>query len=213
QRCMAQLEAQHVDKVGKPTLILDLDGTLIATSRQAGLHAKLDFVVEFDPQEQPVWVCKRPGLDDFLSKASQLFEVVVFSLGKRAYVEKMREKIDPSGSLVAFWLSRDSCSGSDAIKEYKDLNSPSFGRDLRRVVWVDDFRDSFRMNLESGIVVPMFRNSSSGNDRVLMDLWPHLETLATYGPDVDVRAALLSLPLPLLESNLARAISRPKLCM
>ncbi|EFJ13905.1 hypothetical protein SELMODRAFT_4374, partial [Selaginella moellendorffii] len=172
------LGEQRVGDRGKPTLILDLDGTLIATSRQASLHACFDFVVEFDSEEQPVWVSKRPGLEDFLRQASEIYEVVVFSLGRKSYVEKMREAIDPSGLFVATWLARDSCSGSSEIKDYKDLNSPKLGRELRKVVWVDDFRDSFKMNLESGIVVPMFRNSSRDDDRVLFDLLPLLKRIA-----------------------------------
>lgn len=64
----------------KKCLVLDLDETLVHSTFQPTPNA--DLVVPVHLGEgifQPIYVCKRPGVDEFLHQVTQLFEVVIFT--------------------------------------------------------------------------------------------------------------------------------------
>jgi RNA polymerase II subunit A small phosphatase-like protein len=59
--------------------VLDLDETLVHSSFK--LVAQADFIipVELEGHVHNVYVLKRPGLDEFLRKVGEKFELVVFT--------------------------------------------------------------------------------------------------------------------------------------
>lgn len=118
---------------GRPTLILDLDETLIHSTFQPGLVG--DFVVEVDVEGKSylVTVFQRPGLHEFLQKCADVFEVVIFTASMSTYADRVIDVIDADNSISAR-LFRESCTYVDGsyVKNLEFL-----GRDLKRTIIVD----------------------------------------------------------------------------
>ena len=67
------------EDVGKKTLVLDLDETLVHSSFKPVASADFIIPVEIDGQVHNVYVLKRPGVDEFLNKLGPQFELVIFT--------------------------------------------------------------------------------------------------------------------------------------
>ncbi len=159
---------------GKPTLVLDLDNTLVyPTANKPGCAAHCIEIGE-NGARQTIWVVERPYLKEFLSRMSELYEIVLFTAGIREYAQAVAEKIDPLGR-ISFILDRDHCSvlhkgeNSDMLY-FKDLKY--LGRDLKRTIIVDDREYSYIMNYVNGQHIPPF--TGSDDDRYLIDLLEYL---------------------------------------
>ncbi|KAL9660735.1 hypothetical protein QQ045_025552 [Rhodiola kirilowii] len=137
----------------RPTLVLDLDHTLICTTHYQP-PARYDFVINYetDGYLNTSYVLKRPGLDEFLLRAADMYEVVIFTAGIREYASVVVDEIDPKG-LISHRLYRDSCKVLDG-KFVKDLDA--IGRELKTVILVEDNRDACILNLENTVLLPPF---------------------------------------------------------
>jgi carboxy-terminal domain RNA polymerase II polypeptide A small phosphatase len=71
---------------GKKCLVLDLDETLVHSSFKILHQADFTIPVEIEGQYHNVYVIKRPGVDAFMKRVGELYEVVVFT----ASVSKVR---------------------------------------------------------------------------------------------------------------------------
>ncbi|KAJ1676506.1 CTD small phosphatase-like protein 2, partial [Spiromyces aspiralis] len=139
----------------------------------------------FDGNTFQVHCLLRPKYREFLERASQLFEVVLFTASQQAYADKLMNRIDPQRKLVRYRLFRDSCV--NVCENYiKDLSI--LGRDPGKVVIVDNTPQAFGYQLSNGIPIKSWYNDRSDNE--LMRVMAFLETLV--GQD-DVR--------PLVESR------------
>jgi len=159
------LPPQSTCLVGRPTLVLDLDETLIHSTpyllsacyphtRVGGNKAGVvptDFT--FRIGRTLYHVAKRPGLDEFLEKASKWYELVVFSASSRAYVDAVLDGIDPTRQYVPNEraLCRMHCTEYAGGFLIKDLGL--LGRDLRKTIIVDNSVVSFAMQPENAILV------------------------------------------------------------
>ena len=99
---------------GKPTLVLDLDETLIHSTFNPPDPENLDYdhkiVVQTDARAYDVFCKERPHVREFLQKAFEKWELVLFTASIAAYADAACNKLDPEGLL--FWrLFRDSCVG------------------------------------------------------------------------------------------------------
>ncbi|XP_002979786.2 probable C-terminal domain small phosphatase [Selaginella moellendorffii] len=157
----------------KPTLVLDMDNTLIhAREGKATLRLFSGKVV---PLERYM-VAKRPGVDEFLRDMAKLYEIVVFTAAMQYYADKILDKLDPEG-LITHRLYRDSCVSCDGGETMiKDLSR--LGRDLKRVVIVDDNPHSFSLQPRNGIPIPAFKNRKGRKYSHLKDIGFFLETFA-----------------------------------
>lgn len=133
------------DTTGRKTLVLDLDETLIHSSAIPP-HDQVSFFMSGDP---PFYVYKRPGLDDFLERVREQFEVFIFTHGEREYA-------DPVLDILMPWLDedhrvfRDSCDGRSGPK--KDLKL--FDRSKKKLILVDDSTAALKMNNKNTILIP-----------------------------------------------------------
>ncbi|CAK7350361.1 unnamed protein product [Dovyalis caffra] len=152
----------------KRTVFLDLDETLVH-SKADPPPEKFDFVVrpKIDGETMNFYVLKRPGVDAFLEALGAKYEVVVFTAGLKEYATLVLDRIDPKG-LISHRFYRDSCKEVDG-KFVKDLSE--MGRDLKRVVIVDDNPNCYIYQPGNAIPVKPFIND-------LGDL--ELEKLATF---------------------------------
>lgn len=71
--------------------MLDLDETLVHSSFKLVPNADYIIPVELDQQVHNVYVLKRPGVDEFMKKVGERFEIVVFtaSLAKVGLIDSM----------------------------------------------------------------------------------------------------------------------------
>ncbi|KAF5943437.1 hypothetical protein HYC85_017514 [Camellia sinensis] len=153
----------------KPTIVLDLDETLV--------HSKPDpppenyhFVVRpvIDGTKADFYVLKRPFVDELLEFLSQKFEIVVFTAGLEEYASLVLDRLDRK-RVIRHRLYRHSCREVDG-KLVKDLGE--LGRDLRRVVIVDDNPNSYSLQTENAIpILPFTSDLCDGELRRLMEFF------------------------------------------
>jgi CTD small phosphatase-like protein 2 len=164
------LKPRHAPKV---TLVLDLDETLVHCSLEKIDNPDLIFAVPYEGEEFQVYVRKRPGFEQFLSRVSELFEVAVFTASQKAYADKLLNILDPTHKWIHHRLFRESCV--QVLGNYlKDLNV--LGRELSKVVIVDNSPHVFAYQVDNGVPIESWYNDS--RDRELLHLLPFLETLA-----------------------------------
>jgi len=60
-------------------LILDLDETLVHSSFKYVPHVDIILPIEIEGKQCDIYVLKRPGVDEFLLKMSEIFELVIFT--------------------------------------------------------------------------------------------------------------------------------------
>ncbi|KAI0492106.1 hypothetical protein KFK09_026371 [Dendrobium nobile] len=144
----------------RKTIFFDLDETLIHSC--TGMPPELyDFTIhpDIDGKEIPFYVLKRPGVEELLRTASELYEVVIFTAGRREYASLILDRLDPKRKFIAHRLYRDSCREIEAGKLVKDLSG--LGRDLGKVVIVDDNPASYALQKENAIPISPFINDLS----------------------------------------------------
>lgn len=173
---------------GKPTLVLDLDETLVhsefdPTGRaEAVLRLPLtpqtaELRRDFDLDHVPCYLAVRAGARECLRALAPHYELVVWTASWPDYAGPVVAHLDPGG-LVGRVLCRGDCRGDGTL--CKDLDD--LGRDLRRVVIVDNTAECFRRHPRNGIRVPDF---TGRQDDVLPRLTEYLAALARGGLDLD----------------------------
>lgn len=143
-----------LDSSTRKTIFLDLDETLVH-SKSDPPPEKFDFVVRplINGERMNFYVLKRPGLDRFLRRISERYEVVVFTAGLKEYASLVLDRLDPKGAMISHRLYRDSCREMNG-KFVKDLSRS--GRDLKRAVIVDDNPNSYRFQPENAFPISPF---------------------------------------------------------
>ena len=166
------------------TLVLDLDETLVHSTLGPipPPGADFSFDVALGGRTHGVHVRTRPHLETFLNRVADLFEVVVFTASQKVYAERLLNELDPSRRLIRHRVFRDACVIVDG-NYLKDLTV--LGRDLARVVIVDNSPQAFGFQLDNGVPIESWYDDAG--DAELVRLLPLLEALATA---TDVRPLL-----------------------
>ncbi|OLL27138.1 hypothetical protein NEOLI_000434 [Neolecta irregularis DAH-3] len=166
---------------GKKCLVLDLDETLVHSSFK--LIHQADFVVpvEIEGQYHNVYVIKRPGVDAFMKKMGELYEVVVFTASLSKYADPVLDMLDIH-KVVHHRLFRESCYNHHG-NYVKDLSH--LGRDLREVIIIDNSPASYVFHPANAVPISSWFNDP--HDTELLDIIPFLEDLTKVN---DVSAVL-----------------------
>ena len=127
------LPPQAIATKGRPTLVLDLDETLVHSSFMPISSADFVLALDLEGKSIQVSVKKRPEVDYFLSKVGEIFEVVIFTASLQRYADPIIDQIDPN-YVVTQRLYRQHCTSLSG-GYVKDLSR--LGRDLSRTVLVD----------------------------------------------------------------------------
>ncbi|KAJ3433302.1 scp1-like small phosphatase 4-related [Anaeramoeba flamelloides] len=138
---------------GKITLCLDLDLTLIYSQFTPFEGYEFTFTLQNENGTHNVYVKKRPFLEEFLTRCSELFEVVLFTASQRAYAEKILNWLDPDRTLIRYRLYRNACSMflGNYLKDLSLLN-----RDINSIIIVDDVPASFCFHKPNALQIPPF---------------------------------------------------------
>ncbi|XP_010491935.1 PREDICTED: CTD small phosphatase-like protein 2 [Camelina sativa] len=154
------------------SLVLDLDETLVHSSLEPCDEVDFTFPVNFNEEEHMVYVRCRPHLQEFMERVSRLFEIVIFTASQSIYAEQLLNVIDPKRKFFRHRVYRDSCVFFDG-NYLKDLSV--LGRDLSRVIIVDNSPQAFGFQVENGVPIESWFNDPS--DKELLHLLPFLESL------------------------------------
>lgn len=153
-------------------MVIDLDETLVHSSFKPINNADFVVPVEIDGAVHQVYVLKRPHVDEFLRRCGELYECVLFTASLAKYADPVADLLDRWGVFRAR-LFRDSCVFHRG-NYVKDLNS--LGRDLRRVVIVDNSPASYIFHPDNAVPVASWFDDMT--DSELLDLIPFFEKLA-----------------------------------
>jgi hypothetical protein len=93
---------------GRKCLVLDLDETLVHSSFKILHQADFTIPVEIEGQYHNVYVIKRPGVDAFMKRVGELYEVVVFTASVSKYGDPLLDQLDIH-HVVHHRLFRESC--------------------------------------------------------------------------------------------------------
>lgn len=167
----AQLGPQAGSNIGRKTLVLDLDETLVHSSFRHVATADIVIEVEIEGNLHKVYVRKRPGVDEFLLKSAELYEIVIYTASMAKYANPLVDKLDIHG--VCHWrLFREACTRMSSGYA-KDLSR--LGRDLKDVIIIDNSPVCYSLQPDNAIPIQTWRDDPS--DRELLDLIPILQSL------------------------------------
>ncbi|KAM5374639.1 hypothetical protein ACJZ2D_006417 [Fusarium nematophilum] len=152
---------------GRKCLVLDLDETLVHSSFKILHQADFTIPVEIEGNYHNVYVIKRPGVDEFMKRVGELYEV---------YGDPLLDQLDIH-KVVHHRLFRESCYNHQG-NYVKDLSQ--VGRDLKDTIIIDNSPTSYIFHPQHA--VPISSWFSDAHDNELLDLIPVLEDLA--GPNV-----------------------------
>lgn len=174
-------------KRNKYTLVLDLDETLVHTSRQPtpGFDFRVD--VNIDRNNYPVYVRKRPFLDVFLTQLCHHYELVVFTASLQRYADVVVDAIDRH-CLIRRRFFREDCTSTRTKHDGRERLSKELAticEDMRRVVIIDNSPEAYVCNEENAIPITTWYNDQT--DVELLDLIPFLISLRKV---TDVRSVL-----------------------
>jgi len=156
----------------KKTLVLDLDETLVHSSFKPISNAHFNIPVEIEEQVYQVYVLKRPGVDQFLKRMGELYEIVVFTASLAKYADPVLDLLDKH-KVVTFRLFREACVNHKG-NYVKDLGR--MGRDINKIIIIDNSPASYMFNPENAVPVESWFDDE--NDNELLDLIPILEQMS-----------------------------------
>ncbi|XP_073035081.1 RNA polymerase II C-terminal domain phosphatase-like 3 [Primulina eburnea] len=140
ERTRRMEEQKKMFAAHKLCLVLDLDHTLLNSAKFVEVDPHHDEMLrkkEEEDREKPqrhlfcfphmgMWTKLRPGIWNFLAKASKLFELHLYTMGNRYYATEMAKLLDPKGELFSGRvISRgddgDPFDSEDRVPKIKDL--------------------------------------------------------------------------------------------
>lgn len=180
-RPMPLLPKVHPHDRGRKCLVLDLDETLVHSSFK--LLPQADFIVpvEIEDEIHHVYVAKRPGVDEFLHRMGEVYEIVVFTASLSKYADPVLDLLDLH-QVVRHRLFREHCLAHRGTY-VKDLSM--LGREVRDVIILDNSPASYLFHATNA--VPVSSWFSDPHDTELLDMCAFLQDL---GVVEDVRAVL-----------------------
>jgi RNA polymerase II subunit A small phosphatase-like protein len=162
---------------GRNTLVLDLDETLVHSSFIP--TSTYDFVIPITIEGvlSHAFVAKRPGVDSFIAKCIECFEVVIFTASLKVYAEPLIDRL-VSNEPSIHKLFRSSCRSIEGIY-VKDLTR--LGRRLEQIVIVDvtsmqNSPSSYALQPQNAVAIQSWFCDTKDTD--LEHTWRILERLA-----------------------------------
>ena len=165
----------EISKQHEYTLILDLDETLV--------HV----IIDNKPNSNKAKVIYRPYLFEFLARMKHIYEIVIFTVSTEDYADKVCDCIEKKEKYFDYKLYRQHVTYIGR-EYYKDLSK--LGRDLKKVVIVDNMPQNFALQKENGIAIKAFYGDCSTDKNLLYELGSVLEKIR-FDTYEDVRKSIL----------------------
>ena len=173
------------------TIVLDLDETLITFEKEQQeeneeCEEEDEEFEEFEENENAK-IILRPGLYKFLDNLIKLkCELVIFTSSNKKYAEKIIDEIEKNKKYFKKRLYRENCVliGSAYVKDISKL-----GRDLSKVIIIDNDLACFYLQPENGILIKPFVVNNKENDKSLDNLYDILCNIIK-NPFKDIRIEL-----------------------
>ena len=144
------------------TLVLDLDETLMS-------------FIYINNESKEGLLRIRPYLYNFLNLVKEYYEIIIFTAATKNYADPILDNIEVKrGKYFNYRLYREHCSiiNNDVIKDISLI-----GRDLSKVIIVDNMQQNFKLQKENGILISSFWGEDD-NDKVLLQLGRILVSIA-----------------------------------
>ena len=144
------------------TLVLDLDETLMS-------------FIYINKESKEGLLRIRPYLYNFLNLVKEYYEIIIFTAATKNYADPILDNIEVKrGKYFNYRLYREHCSiiNNDFIKDISLI-----GRDLSKVIIVDNMQQNFKLQKENGILISSFWGEDD-NDKVLLQLGRILVSIA-----------------------------------
>ena len=150
----------------KFTLVLDLDETLIC--------------FKVSPEKNKGLLKIRPGLFPFLTNLKKYYELVIFTSATPEYADPLLNAIEKEGKIFDYKLYRQHTIiyNNEFVKDISKL-----GRNLDKIIIVDNLPQNFRLQKENGIMIKPFWGEDN-YDRALFDLFEILKKIAIEFDDI-----------------------------
>ena len=165
----SKMNAPYIKKPSKKnySLVISLDDTLLHF--KAGMNKNNKGIVKL-----------RPGLTEFFEAVKPYYEIIVFNCGNKNYCDLILNSFDNKNIYIDYKLNRDHCIivKNDYIKDITKI-----GRDINKIIIVDNIPQNYRLNKENGIYIKSFYGDNP-NDKVLYYLSKILVKIARNGGDV-----------------------------
>ena len=126
----------------------------------------------------------RPYCFNFLRELNDLYEIVTFTAGTKEYADNILNILDVDNNVIKYRLYRQHTTIL-GCSIYKDLSK--LGRDLSRVIIIDNLRDNFKVQPNNGIFIKTWTNDI--NDIQFKDLLKILKDIVNYNV-TDVRTII-----------------------
>jgi Dullard-like phosphatase family protein len=136
----------------KYSIVFDLDETLINIEFKDLTNNKC--ILHF-----------RPGLFKFLSDIQPYYELMTFTSASKEYAQPIINEIESKNKYFDFNFFREHSIifGNDFVKDISRI-----GRDMKKIIIIDNMEENFRLNKKNGIkIYPFYGNK---NDNVLFEL-------------------------------------------
>ena len=95
--------------IGKKTLVLDLDETLVHSSFKPIENPDIILPVEIEGNICNIFILVRPGVQEFLKRMHKHWEIVVFTASLSKYADPLVDIIDPN-KVCSYKLFREHCT-------------------------------------------------------------------------------------------------------
>ena len=156
----------------KYSLVLDLDETLM------NLELK-------DITTNKYMLHLRPGLYSFLSNIKPYYELMTFTSASKEYAMPIINEIESKEKFFDYNFFREHSVivGNDFVKDISRI-----GRDMKKIIIIDNIEENFRLNKKNGIKIAPFYGQNM-NDKVLYELKKILIMIARKNYD-DLTIAL-----------------------
>ncbi|EEY57388.1 nuclear LIM factor interactor-interacting protein cleavage-specific form, putative [Phytophthora infestans T30-4] len=173
----------------KKCLVLDLDETLVHSSFRPTNNYDFIIPVEIDGSTHLVYVCKRPGAEEFLIEMAKYYEIVVYTASLSVYADPLLDKLDPEGT-IRYRLYREHCVQYEGCY-VKDLSL--LDRDITQTIIVDNSPMAYAFHPRNAIGCSSFYDDL--NDRELQSIgrfltkFQDVEDVRNHGmPTIDIQS-------------------------
>ena len=143
----------------KYTLVLDLDETLVNVK----INEKIKDINDISRYKFNL----RPGLFSFLNGVKPYYELISFTNASKEYSDVIINQIEKNRKYFDYNLYREHTvlKGNEFVKDISRI-----GRDIKKIIIVDNSENNFSLNKENGILIAPFNGDEYINDTKLFYL-------------------------------------------